>query len=147
MKHISFLLLIACAAMITACSTSGTNSESNQGSATDTTPAAPAKTTESKSQTSTETATEEKPVTQAPAPADSSPEGSDIAYVCTHGNSVRTIRVLYHSDGPKVCEVTYEKSTGTRNLWNANNDKTYCEDKALEFVAKQEGWGWECSKQ
>ena len=148
MKNLFFLLFLVSAVMTTACSTTGTE----QDSATDATSTAPAEATES--QASTETAAEETPAatteapeSQAPATTDSSSDGSDLTWVCTHDGSTRTIKVVYHDEGPKVCEVIYEKSSGTQNLWNVNNDKTYCEDKAIEFVTKQEGWGWSCNQQ
>ena len=149
MKHLVFLLMMAGAFMTTACSTTGTSDESDQASAAETKPDKPAKATES--QAPAETATKEA----APAAAEpqtstttgSSSGSSDITYVCTHDGNVRTIKVIYPDEGPYACEVTYEKSTGTQTLWNANNDASYCEGKAVEFVAKQEGWGWQCNQQ
>ena len=149
MKHLVFLLMIAGAFMTTACSTTGTSTESDQESSAETKSAAPAKATGSPAPT--ETATKETAPaaaeSQAPATASSSSDGSDITYLCTHDGSVRTIKVTYPDEGPNVCEVTYEKSTGTQTLWNANSDISYCEDKAIAFVAKQEGWGWQCNQQ
>ena len=155
MKHFVYLLMIAGALSITACATTETSDESDQGSATEATSAEPAKAAES--QTSTEAATEESTPAAAPAATEpqattttgssSSADGSDITYVCTHDGNTRTIRVIYPDDGPNACEVTYEKSTGTQTLWNARNDSSYCEGKAVDFVAKQEGWGWQCNQQ
>ena len=153
MKHFVYLLMIAGALSITACATTETSDESDQGSATEATSAAPAEATQS--QASTEAATEEAaPAESAPAATEaqstttgSSPDGSDITYVCTHDGNTRTIRVIYPDEGPNACEVTYEKSTGTQTLWNASNDSSYCEGKAVDFVAKQEGWGWQCNQQ
>lgn len=149
MKHVVFLLMIAGAFMTTACSTTGTSTESDQGSSAETTPAAPAKATDSPAPTETATkkAAPAAAESQAPATAGSSSDGTDITYVCTHNGSVRTIKVVYPNEGPNVCEVIYEKSTGTQTLWSASNDASYCEDKAIEFVSKQEGWGWQCNQQ
>ena len=147
MKHLVFLLMIAGAFMTTACSTTGTSTESDQGSSAETTPATPAKATESSAPTATKKAAPAATESQAPATTSSSSDGSDITYVCTHDGSVRTIKVTYPNEGPNVCEVTYEKSTGTQTLWSANSDMSYCEDKAIEFVSKQEGWGWQCNHQ
>lgn len=149
MKHIVFLLLIAGLSMSTACSTYETNSESDEGSAmpAETTPAAPAEKPAVQAPVKSTAEETSEPETQEPATTDASSDGSDITYVCTHDNSVRTIRVIHHNEGSMVCEVTYEKSTGTQSLWNANSDESYCATKAADFVAKQEGWGWECNKQ
>lgn len=158
MKHILFFLLAAAIATTTACSSNETYSESDKASAASVeatpTPAKPEVTTEPASQISTETNIEEEPeaetqapTSEAPAPTASSSDDPTVSYVCTHGDNVRTIRVIYYDEGPKACEVTYEKSTGTQSLWNAISDEAYCEDRAAEFVDKQEGWGWNCSKQ
>jgi hypothetical protein len=153
MRHFAYLLIITGAFMATACSTNETMDEAGQDSATEAAPAAettaPAA---AESQAPAESATEEPAApaaaeSQAPATTTSSSDGSGITYVCTHDSSTRTIRVIYPDSGPNVCEVTYEKSTGTQTLWSASNDESYCTGKAEGFVAKQEGWGWECSKQ
>jgi hypothetical protein len=149
MKNIFFLLFLASTVMISACATTET-SEAEDSAATEATSATPADTTESAAPAATETAAEETPAAtteSAPAASDSASDGSDLTWVCTHDGSTRTIKVIYHDEGPKVCEVTYEKASGTQSLWNANNDRTYCEDKAIEFVTKQEGWGWSCNQQ
>ena len=66
--------------------------------------------------------------------------------ICKNGDQVRTISVVYKEGASSTsCEVTYEKSTGVQSLWNARSDLAYCENKAKEFVTKQEGWGWNCS--
>ncbi len=108
------------------------STESDQDSASETTPA---KATESPAPTATKKAAPAAAGSQAPATTSSSSDGSDITYVCTHDGSVRTIKVTYPDEGPNVCEVIYEKSTGTQTLWSANSDASYCEDKAIEFIA------------
>jgi len=158
MKQIALLLLIAGTFMISACSSNEPVSEVDQDSTKPTEAAAtapvvatdkkvskemPAKnTTAEKSESAPQTDKSTTPPAVEPASA-----SADITFICTKDNHVRTIRVLYLSEGPSVCEVTYEKSSGTKTLWNADNDKTYCEDKALDFVTRQEGWGWGCKKQ
>ena len=46
------------------------------------------------------------------------------------------------------CSVHYYKDTEAPGeqqvLWSAERDPTYCRTKAAEFVAKLEGWGWDC---
>lgn len=71
---------------------------------------------------------------------------SDV-YTCSNGDNTRVISVFYEVVGQQVpCEVLYEKDTGRETLWNAQNQVGYCEDKAAEFAAQQEAWGWSCTK-
>ena len=67
-------------------------------------------------------------------------------YSCKHGNQERVISVVYPNGGDLPCEVHYQKAEGASVLWNAENVKGYCEEKAAAFVEKQEGWGWKCDK-
>jgi len=65
--------------------------------------------------------------------------------ICTHGEKQRKIEVVYPEDGGKACEVQYTKGDDMQVLWSANSDKDYCAEKAVAFVEKQRGWGWECT--
>lgn len=71
---------------------------------------------------------------------------ADVRFVCTSGDQTRTITVAYQSDGPLPCEVRYDKGDGARVLWSAQNTEGYCESHAKDFVAKQEGWGYSCTR-
>ena len=74
-------------------------------------------------------------------------ESGNLVSTCNYGDQVRIITVVYDNEETgKACEVNYEKSTGVQTLWSANTDKDYCMEKAVEFVKKQEGWGWVCSE-
>lgn len=75
------------------------------------------------------------------------PEGfKNRVSVCKNGKHVRTISVIYKKNvSVTSCDVTYEKVSGVKTLWNAKSDLAYCLKKAKEFVRKQEGWGWSCS--
>ena len=69
-------------------------------------------------------------------------------YQCTHGDLVRRVEI-YTDPGVTVpCEVHYFKDTEAPGesevLWSAQAQEGYCEQKATEFVAKLEGWGWAC---
>lgn len=69
------------------------------------------------------------------------------SWSCRHDNDVREIHIVRESDAPVPCSVVYKKLTeGVEDqvLWTAQNEATYCEDRAREFVAKQESWGWTC---
>ncbi|MEJ2762306.1 MAG: hypothetical protein P8126_12520 [Gammaproteobacteria bacterium] len=71
---------------------------------------------------------------------------ADVRFVCTAGDQQRTITVAYLSDGPLPCEVRYDKGMGPKVLWSAQNTEGYCESHAKDFVQKQEGWGWTCTR-
>ena len=64
--------------------------------------------------------------------------------VCSYGSDTRIIEVVYPEKTAVPCEVRYTKAEGTEVLWNAQNAIGYCEQKAAEFIQKQEGWGWSC---
>jgi predicted homoserine dehydrogenase-like protein len=71
----------------------------------------------------------------------------NLVSTCNHDGQVRIITIVYDNEETgKACEVNYEKSTGVETLWSANTDKDYCMEQAVEFVKKQEGWGWDCSE-
>ena len=60
---------------------------------------------------------------------------------------MREVHVVTPGESPVPCEVVYKKLTeGAEDqvLWNAQNDGSYCESKATEFVTKLESWGWTC---
>jgi len=69
------------------------------------------------------------------------------SWSCRHTNNVREIHIERGTTGAVPCQVVYKKLTeGVEDqiLWRAENDAEYCEQKANDFVAKQEGWGWTC---
>lgn len=69
------------------------------------------------------------------------------SWSCRHANDVREVHIEHADSGPLPCEVVYKKLTeGVEEqvLWNAQNDASYCEQKAAAFVAKLEGLGWTC---
>ncbi|WP_062269893.1 hypothetical protein [Endozoicomonas arenosclerae] len=70
----------------------------------------------------------------------------NYSYTCSYGKQERKIDVMYLQRESSVpCEVRYTKDGQEETLWNASYTKGYCEDKAAEFVKKQESWGWSCS--
>jgi hypothetical protein len=64
--------------------------------------------------------------------------------ICKHENQERKIEVVYPENMESICEVQYTKDTGMQILWNAKSEVSYCEEKAVAFVEKQRGWGWQC---
>ena len=71
------------------------------------------------------------------------------SWSCSHGNNVREVHIERTTSAPAPCNVVYKKQTEgfeDQVLWNANNDETYCEEKAKAFVAKLESWGWVCAE-
>lgn len=70
-----------------------------------------------------------------------------LTFECQFQEKARTISVVYPEQTPTPCEVQYTKDGNTEVLWQANNTEGYCEEKARAFVAKHEGWGWQCASQ
>ncbi len=68
---------------------------------------------------------------------------------CTHNDLTRTVEIEYSEDSATACNVNYTKETegvGAHSLWSAENDTSYCEEKAEGLVAKLTSWGWDCTK-
>jgi len=71
------------------------------------------------------------------------------SWSCSHDNDVREIHVLATEPAGVPCQVLYKKLTeGVEDkvLWSANNDASFCAEKAKSFIAKQESWGWVCAE-
>jgi len=71
------------------------------------------------------------------------------SWSCSHGNDVREVHIERSTAEAVPCDVVYKKLTegvSDQILWNAENDDSYCEEKAQEFVAKLESWGWVCAE-
>ena len=78
--------------------------------------------------------------------------GDSYSYTCTHMNDTRIVEVLYlQRESPVPCEVRYTKKDSQGNtisedtLWSAGYSVGFCEQKAEEFIQKQEDWGWSCT--
>ena len=72
---------------------------------------------------------------------------NNFSYTCNHHHEQRRIEVLYLQRESSVpCEVRYIKTDSEETLWSASYTPGYCEQKAAEFVEKQEGWGWNCTR-
>ncbi len=70
---------------------------------------------------------------------------ADISYICSNAGFERRIAIKYQNASNSVpCEVVYDKGEGAQILWFADNELGYCEEKAEDFVEKQESWGWSC---
>ena len=68
---------------------------------------------------------------------------------CKQGSHTRTVSITSKEPGKSTpCEVHYKKETEQAGhdqvLYTANNDATFCEAKAKEFVQKLTGMGWTC---
>ena len=71
------------------------------------------------------------------------------SWSCSHGNDVREVHIVSTSSEAVPCDVVYKKMTEGEEdkvLWSANNDASYCEDKAKGFVEKLGSWGWVCAE-
>lgn len=67
------------------------------------------------------------------------------SYVCSSGDRVRLIEVIYSQPGQLVpCTVKYSKGDVTQILWSAQSQVGYCEAKAKSFADKQQQYGWQC---
>ena len=73
--------------------------------------------------------------------------GGESTHVCTQGNLVRTVAVVYTNAPDKLpCEVQYTKNTGdTNTIYSATSTAGFCEAKAQELSEKLESSGWNCS--
>ena len=71
------------------------------------------------------------------------------SWSCSKSNDVREVHIERSTSAPVPCQVLYKKQTEgveAQVLWNANNDATYCEEKALGLIAKLESEGWVCAE-
>lgn len=73
--------------------------------------------------------------------------GGESTHVCTQGNLVRTVAVVYTNAPDKLpCEVQYTKNSGNTNtIYSATSTAGFCEDKAQELSGKLASSGWNCS--
>ena len=151
MKNIRILMLIMGIAVISACASNEASTDTDKSSAEMTNEQPVAATEDLKAEEpmmQTETPAEEDVEVEIMTEVEVEPAATgNLVSTCNHGDQVRIITVVYDDEATgKACEVKYEKSTGVQTLWSANTDKDYCLDKAVEFVKKQEGWGWDCSE-
>lgn len=74
----------------------------------------------------------------------------DGSYQCSFGELQRRVEILTEPGVAVPCEVHYYKDTeapGEKQvLWSAASQEGYCESKTEEFIAKLEGWGWDCGQ-
>ena len=74
----------------------------------------------------------------------------DGSYQCSFGDLQRRVEILTEPGVSVPCEVHYYKDTeapGEKEvLWSATSQEGYCESKTEEFIAKLEGWGWDCGQ-
>lgn len=71
------------------------------------------------------------------------------SWSCSQGNDVREVHIESATSSPVPCLVVYKKPTEgveDQTLWSANNDDSYCEEKAQGLVAKLESAGWVCAE-
>ena len=69
------------------------------------------------------------------------------SWSCRHGSDVREVHMEQTTSAPLPCQVLYKKLTeGAEDqvLWSAQNDASYCEEKAKGFIEKLESLGWTC---
>lgn len=69
------------------------------------------------------------------------------SWSCRQGNDVREVHIEQSTSSPAPCKVVYRKLTeGIEDqvLWSAQNDGSYCAERAKGFIAELESWGWIC---
>lgn len=70
------------------------------------------------------------------------------SYECSMGDLQRRVVILSEPGRSVPCEVHYYKDSEAPDekqvLWHATSQEGYCESKTEEFIAKLEGWGWNC---
>lgn len=69
------------------------------------------------------------------------------SWSCRHDDNVREIHIETPTSDTVPCSVVYRKLTEgmeDRVLWTAENDASYCLEKAQGLVDKQASWGWTC---
>lgn len=71
------------------------------------------------------------------------------SWLCENTDLERYVDIYYPDSPSQIpCSVIYRKPTedvDDRILWQAQNDESYCENKAKAFVEQLESWGWRCS--
>ena len=71
------------------------------------------------------------------------------SWSCSRGNDVREIHIELTTSSPVPCHVVYKKQTEgveDRVLWSANNNDSFCDEKAQGLVAKLESFEWVCTE-
>ena len=71
------------------------------------------------------------------------------SWSCSHDNNVREVHIERTTSESVPCNVVYKKLTegvDDQILWNAENDDSYCEEKAEGLIAKLESSGWVCTE-
>lgn len=71
-------------------------------------------------------------------------------FQCSFGEMQRRVEVVSEPGTAVPCSVHYYKDTEAPDeqqvLWTAQNDASYCAQKAEALVTKLEGWGWDCDR-
>ena len=72
------------------------------------------------------------------------------SYQCSMGDQQRRVEILSEPGTSVPCEVHYYKDANAPDdkevLWRANNQEGYCESQTEAFIAKLQGWGWDCGQ-
>ena len=66
----------------------------------------------------------------------------NIGYACEKEGATRYIEVV--AEPGFACRVKYTKSSIATFPWNARNDASYCEPRAIGLVDKLGTYGWQC---
>jgi hypothetical protein len=72
--------------------------------------------------------------------------------ICNSGSVERQVALVYTAENSKLpCKVTYTKKTEepgkVEDLWSAEHQEGFCEEKMNSLVSKLEGMGFSCNRQ
>ena len=69
------------------------------------------------------------------------------SWICESNSAIREITVERETSSPVPCSVVYDKSSegqGSKVVWTAAVDGSYCEAKADGLAEKLKSYGWAC---
>lgn len=67
---------------------------------------------------------------------------TDLSYACERDGVTRYVEVV--TEPGFACRVKYTKPSTSTFPWNARNDASYCQPKAVGLVEKLDAAGWQC---
>ena len=69
------------------------------------------------------------------------------SWKCEYDSLIREVIIQRTTSSPVPCQVVYKKPTegiDDQVVWSAEFEASYCEEKAADFVAKLQSYGWSC---
>lgn len=69
---------------------------------------------------------------------------NEQTFSCELDGEARGVVVSYGEQNRLPCEVSYFKQGNAKTLWRAENEVSFCGERAQELIAKLERNGWAC---